>query len=418
MRPAFEPHRAIIETGPGTVRRLCCGTTECPEEASETVAEALSAIDDRVAIVGGRPATVDSLWRTALRSLQCARGDGLVLVHPSWWSQARVAVVTTAAKRVSDDVLTRPRSWLLAQAFDERRDATVVVEIAERLVVVSGAEIVAIPHTTEPLSVAREAATVIAGMTQGDTANVVIDAPVTVAAAPALGPAIAAALRGDGRPVLEMDDAGLRRLAQSALTSPAAPRFAGAPRAARCRARALTRLGGAAVVVTGLSLALPAVVAPGRHPAAPPMQVPTAPTTFLVEGRVALAVPTGWPTQRVVTGPGSARVQVTSPTDPEVALHVTQSPVAGETLSGAAERLKHAIDAEAAGVFVDFNPSGATAGRPAVTYREVRAHHEVRWTVLLDGPVRISIGCQSRPGDAATIRDACEQAVRSAHAIG
>jgi type VII secretion-associated protein (TIGR03931 family) len=90
----------------------------------------------------------------------------------------------------------------------------------------------------------------------------------------------------------------------------------------------------------------------------------------------------------------------------------------GETLSGAAERLKHAIDAEAAGVFVDFNPSSVTAGRPAVTYREVRAHHEVRWTVLLDGPVRISIGCQSRPGDAATIRDACEQAVRSAHAIG
>ena len=152
----------------------------------------------------------------------------------------------------------------------------------------------------------------------------------------------------------------------------------------------------------------------GRHGAT---RVDAAPTTFLVEGRVALTVPANWPTQRVVAGPGSARVQVTSPSDPEVALHVTQSPVPGESLGDTAERLKRAIDAEPAGVFVDFNPSGYSAGRPAVTYREVRAGHHVRWTVLLDGPVRISIGCQSRPGGEDAVRDACEQAVRSAHAI-
>jgi type VII secretion-associated protein (TIGR03931 family) len=143
-----------------------------------------------------------------------------------------------------------------------------------------------------------------------------------------------------------------------------------------------------------------------------------APTAFLVEGRVALTVPANWVAQRLITGPGSARVQVTSPSDPEVALHVTQSPVPGETLGGTAERLKRAIDAEPAGVFVDFNPSGSSVGRPAVTYREVRASHQVRWTVLLDGPVRISVGCQSRPADEGAVRDACEQAVRSAHAIG
>ena len=129
-------------------------------------------------------------------------------------------------------------------------------------------------------------------------------------------------------------------------------------------------------------------------------------------------MPAGWPTQRVVAGPGSARVQVTSPSDPEVALHVTQSPVAGDTLSGTAERLKRAIDAEPAGAFVDFNPSGISAGRPAVTYREVRAGHHVRWSVLLDGPVRISLGCQSRPDTEEAVRAVCEQAVRSAHAIG
>jgi len=145
-------------------------------------------------------------------------------------------------------------------------------------------------------------------------------------------------------------------------------------------------------------------------------------TTFLVEGRVALTVPANWPTARIVAGPGSARVQATSPADPEVALHITQSLVPGETLSGTAERLKRAIDAEPGGVFVDFNPSGISAGRPAVTYREVRASHQVRWTILLDGAVRISVGCQSPPGDDPAgyeaIRDVCEQAVRSAHAIG
>jgi type VII secretion-associated protein (TIGR03931 family) len=101
-----------------------------------------------------------------------------------------------------------------------------------------------------------------------------------------------------------------------------------------------------------------------------------------------------------------------------VALHITQSPIPAEALSATADQLKRAIDAEPAGVFVDFNPSGITAGRPAVTYREVRAGHHVRWTVLVDGSIRISVGCQSRPGAEEAVHDVCEQAVRSARAIG
>ncbi|HYQ35046.1 MAG TPA: type VII secretion-associated protein, partial [Mycobacterium sp.] len=196
------------------------------------------------------------------------------------------------------------------------------------------------------------------------------------------------------------------------------PHPAANPGGVRSRTRVVTGLAGAAVVLTVLARAISAVVTVDRHRAPPPIPVQSVPATFLVEGRVALTVPANWTAQRVVTGPGSARVQVTSPSDPEVALHVTQSPVAGETMSGTAERLKRAIDAEPAGVFVDFNPSGISVGRPAVTYREVRAGHHVRWTVLLDGPVRISVGCQSRPENEEAVRDACERAVRSAHAIG
>jgi type VII secretion-associated protein (TIGR03931 family) len=86
-------------------------------------------------------------------------------------------------------------------------------------------------------------------------------------------------------------------------------------------------------------------------------------------------------------------------------------------LSDTAETLQHAINEAPGGVFTDFNPNGRSAGRAAVTYREVRAGHDIRWVVLLDGAVRISIGCQSRPDDELAVRDACELAVRSAHAL-
>jgi type VII secretion-associated protein (TIGR03931 family) len=413
-------HGAIIEAGPGTIRRLCCGTSLVADaEMAEITRAALGAIDDHLALVDGRPVAVDALWRTALRLLGCGKLNTqktMVVVHPSWWSSSRVGVVTAAAKTLADEVLARPRSWLLTRAAIADPEATVVVEIAERLVAIAGVEVVAVPRRAKPHPVAEEVASVIAGITRGTTAVVLVDSPSTVAGAPALGTLIAGAVRRQGQTVVEIDDGRLPRLATSAQSSvqdePSPPPSTPGASGVRAHAWMLRGLAAAAVV---LAVAAPAVAAMGRHGVAP---VDTAPTTFLVEGRVALTVPANWPTQRVVAGPGSARVQVTSPSDPEVALHITQSSVPDETLSGTAERLKRAIDSEPAGVFVDFNPSGNSAGRPAVTYREVRASHQVRWAVLLDGMVRISIGCQSRPGNEDAVRDVCEQAVRSAHATG
>ncbi|SPM28754.1 type VII secretion-associated protein, partial [Mycobacterium terramassiliense] len=410
-------HRAVIEAGPGTIRRLCCGTGEsADDDDGEIVREALAAVDDRVALVECRPVDVDSLWRAALRSVKCADCAGLLVLHPSWWPAARVDRVTRAAKAFGEDALVRPRSWLLARRPEARTDAgaTVVVEIAERLVAISGAEVAAVPRASEAHSVAEEVATVVAGTTG---AVILIDAPGTVTGAPALAASIGAAVRESGRVAVEIGDTRLARLAQSA-SLPDVRESAVRAGDVRSRARTAGGLAAAALVLTALPLAISGGAPRGAQGLSPSATVPVAPATFLVEGRVALAVPADWSTQRVITGPGSARVQVTSPSDPEVALHVTQSPVPGETLSGTAERLKRAIDAEPTGVFVDFNPSGSSVGRPAVTYREVRATHHVRWTVLLDGPVRISVGCQSRPADEGAVRGPCEQAVRSAHAIG
>jgi type VII secretion-associated protein (TIGR03931 family) len=410
-------HPAFVEAGPGTIRQLCCATgTVADDEMAHIVRAALDAIDDRVALVGERPMAVDALWEAALRSATRGHCDGLIVVHPSWWSASRVGVVSEAAAALAGQ--TRTRSSLLRQASHAGPDATVVVEIAERLVAITASEVTAVPRTAEPQSVAHDVADVVAAMAPE---AVLIDTPSTVTGAPALAALITDAIRGGGQnipDVLEVNDIRLARLARSTYVATAAPSRSAAAAPAgsgRPRRRSLSGLVAAAVVVAG---AAPTAVTMGRPGVVAPKAVETAPTTVLVEGRVALSVPATWSAQRVVSGPGSARVQVTSPAKPDVALHVTQSPVAGETLSGTAERLKHAIDAETPGVFVDFDPSGTSAGRPAVTYREVRPGHHVRWTVLLDGPVRISIGCQSRAGDEDAVRDACDQAVRSAHAIG
>jgi type VII secretion-associated protein (TIGR03931 family) len=427
-------HCAVIEAGPGAIRRLCCGTSMVVDvEMSEIYAAALAAIDDHVALVDGRPVSVASLWRDALRSLDCGNADApktMVVVHPSWWPASRVGVVT-AAKTEADGVdhlngiVARPRSWLLTQASKAAPEATVVVEIADRLVSVTGdlqeGEVVAVPRRTETRPIAEEAeevASVIAAISRETTSVVLIDAPSTVAGATAVATLIAAAMRdaNSGRAVVVIDDARLPLLVRAA-PSPQHEPPGPAPGASDVRSRAW-KLSGLAAAGVVLAAAVPAVATTtpvGRH-GVPASE--TRPTTFLVEGRVALTVPANWPMQRVVDGPGSARVQVTSPSDPELALHVTQSSVPDETLTGTAQRLKRAVDAEPAGVFVDFNPSGTSAGRPAVTYREVRAGHHVRWTVLLDGTVRISIGCQSRPGGEDAVREVCEQAVRSAHAFG
>ncbi len=398
---ALTAHRAVIEAGPVGVRRLCCSTTPTQEAHAQA---ALEAIDDVVALVDEQPVLTGSLWRSVLQSLVAEVHPSLDIIHPSWWSAARVAVLRCAATGVADDVALWQRSQLLATG-------ATVVEIADRFVVITGAQKAAERRCGAVRLVADNVARIAAEMT---ARAVVIDAPTAVSGAAELAEAISELLH-EIDPELVVTVVGDAEFSALAVRSSAADddrvRF-GPPVAAvasRRRRRALIPVvlvicAAAALVLAGLS----------RRPVPPTVAMPT---TFLVEGRVALTVPAQWVTRRIVAGPGSARVQITSPSDPDAALHVTQSLVADATLSDTAETLKRVIDEARDGVFIDFNPNGHSAGRPAVTYREVRAGHDVRWTVLLDGAVRISIGCQSRRGEDAAVRDACELAVRSAHAL-
>ncbi len=409
-------HPAVIEAGPAGVRRLCC-STEAPI-AGGTAQAAITAIDDAVTLVDDRPISTEALWCAVLQSLIEERHTSIVVVYPSWWSAARVAVIRCAAAKIVDDVVLQRRSELLAKAALPHL-ATTVVEITDRFVAVTGAATAAERRTGQPHSVAERIARVLNEMTSSTMGTVLIDAPTTITGAGELATEIADRLHVicPGLTVLNLDDDDLCRLAAKAFSleddlemAPATSVQPSRPQADRGGRRGIPLAVGG-VVMAAVMLGAGLV---NRRTAPPSDEMPTA---FLVEGRIALTIPSQWSMRRVVDGPGSARVQVSSPADPEIALHVTQSPVADQTLSETAESLKRAIGAEASGVFVDFNPSGHSAGRPAVTYREVRPTHDVQWSVLLDGAVRISIGCQSRRGAEAAVREVCDLAVRSAHAL-
>ncbi|PRC51933.1 type VII secretion-associated protein, partial [Mycobacterium sp. ITM-2017-0098] len=78
---------------------------------------------------------------------------------------------------------------------------------------------------------------------------------------------------------------------------------------------------------------------------------------LLVDGRIAVRVPASWTVERITSGSGSARVRVSAPGGAP-ALHITQSAgSAVATIAAVADTLRRAIDAEPAGVFVDFDPS-------------------------------------------------------------
>lgn len=370
-------HRAAIEVGPGTVTRLCCGTAQ----SGAIGAAALEWIDDPVALRDEQPVATAVLWREVLAALACPQPVAVLLIHPSWWPAARVALLSQAAGETWGDVRTRARAQSLAG------DAATVIEIAATLVAITTAGVtVAEPRIGPPAGVADAVVRHAAG------GAVLIDAPQTVPGAPALAGLIAARLRAAGRRV---DNARLAAPPQPPRTRP------------RKRRRRAPQLAAVVALLVAAALGISRVSAPEP-----------ADTTALIEGRITVQVPVGWPVRRVTDGPGSPRVEVTSPADPQTVLLITQALVPNPSLAAVAEALGRALAKanERGEIFVDFTPAATVAGRPAITYRELRPGKRIDWTVLVDGAVRIGIGCQCR-GDAATLSEACERAVHTARVL-
>jgi type VII secretion-associated protein (TIGR03931 family) len=375
-----------------------------PVEA-ELITAAIEFVDDGVTVVDERVVPVAAVWRDVMAAAVDPETHTVALVCPSWWRSSRTGVVCDAARLVASKVILLRRVDILRRADTFRTGhARLIVEFADDFVVIHdpAAGQAVIPRVGEPRAV-------IDGITSriDESDAVLIDVPTGMAGAKELAAELAGTLRLRGVAVSVADDQRVLRAAEAHLVP--RRRWAGARRAGELAGR-LGHPRVAAVACSGLVVALAGAAAGyGSDDSA------ATASTWLVEGRVAVEVPADWPAERIDSGPGSARVQVVSPSEPHDAIQLTQSQ-GQASLAEAADALRRALDEQPDGVFVDFTAADRRAEKPAITYREIRAEHHVDWTVLLDRGVRIAIGCQHAPDRPAPER-VCDQAIRSARAL-
>ena len=385
--------QCVVEVGPGTVRGE-------GDVAERLVATALECIDDEIALLDEQPVAVAAVWREVFRSALPDRVDTAVLVCPTWWPGSRVECVREAAAVTSTNVVVLQRAQVLA---GDAPGITPVIEIAPEFVAVcrAGCVIAAVPRLGESADVARTLADAV-----GAATAVLVDVPAGVDDAVALAGAISERLRDDGVAVTTVHQD--RVLA--AVRNQPTPRAHGL----ESPGRRWPRVAVLAAVFVSVALLCVGLAARSDMNGS---QATSMPMTLLVEGRVAVKIPAQWAVRRITSGPGSARVQVMAPDDATAVL-ITQSQVRrGESLSATAAALRTALDDQQAGVFDQFNPDDRPADRPAATYLERRDGRQIDWAVFVDNTMRIGIGCQSAPGSEQAVRDVCEEAIRSAHAV-
>jgi type VII secretion-associated protein (TIGR03931 family) len=345
--------------------------------------------------------------RAVMSSILGDSRDPVVIVHPSCWSRARIDLVVRSSG-VTRKVFAVSRS-------EVARGAGLVgpvIEIAEEFVAVAGPGLRVFGRG----NIESVAAVAAESDRSGD---VLLDAPAGIAGSAQTADGLRVALAARGRSARDVDVAAI---------AGAVP----ARRRARGRVAAFLAASGvlaALVLPDGREWVLPDgpewVLPDGREfvgaavaTLRPDGGAPAPAAVNLVEGRIVVEVPPRWNVERVRSGSGSRRVQVDSPTDADIALHITVAYAPGSTLAQAAEVLGEAVAAQTPGVFVGFRPAVEVAGRPAVTYREVRAGRVVDWSVVLSGSTRIGIGCQSAPDRTEVVRSVCEQAIRTARELG
>lgn len=442
--------RVAIEVTETAVRAR---TAEGIQEAGRAdVRSAVAALDDDMALLPGRVVPSRALWAALFESLLTDRNapvrlDSLVLIHPTTWGPARRTLLSSAARMMAATLTVRSRAFALAERgvrADLSGRSLVVVEVSPKEVAVAlvgpgsdGEPAATVRHledrsweTRSAADVARAVgravervvrderpgvAAILVDSADKDMGEAIVDAIDRIGLTPGVSQvAVDSVFREMGqvaRTSAFLDQGVVEPVATrpASAWTPGAPARS-APRLPRWWPAAAIGLA-AAIVVTGVVLTVAATRS--RQP------VPAIATSLLVEGRVQLMVPAEWAVRRIPAGgAGSARVEVISPADPEAVVHVTQVRVKpAETLAATAETLRVAMEKEPQGAFTDFRADDRKMDRPAVTYTEVREGHDIAWTVLLDGDMRIGVGCQFKKDSYADVRQACELAIRTAHAI-
>ncbi|OHT88806.1 type VII secretion-associated protein [Mycobacteroides saopaulense] len=454
MIPDRDPRpgtRVAIEVTEAAVR---VRTDDGVREAGRSdVWSAVAALDDEMALLPGRVVPSRALWAALFESLLTDRNvpvclDSMVLIHPTTWGPVRRTLLSSAARMMAATLTVRSRAFALAERgvrADLSGRSFVVVEVSPGEVAVT---VVGRGSDGEPASTVRhledrpwetKSAVAVARAVGRAVEEVVRNEPAGVAAILVDSPD-----RGMGEAIVDAvdrigltpgvtqvaEDSVFRDVGQPPRVSAFLDETAEDPAAVQDSewtparpARSASRLPqwwpvaaiglAAATVVTGVVQ----TVASTRERLAP--TTPVVATSLLVEGRVQLMVPAEWAVRRIPAGgSGSARVEVISPEDSEAMVHVTQVRVkSSETLAATADTLRAAMDKESSGVFTDFTADDSKMGRQAVTYTEVRKGHDIAWTVLLDNDLRIGLGCQYKKDSYSDVSQACEMAIRTAHAV-
>jgi type VII secretion-associated protein (TIGR03931 family) len=373
----------VVEVGPATVRG--------PNLVDpQWVSAGIDAIDDELTLIDDRAVAVDDVWRRVMHDVVGGDTDTIVVVCPTWWPSSRVERVCDAVSAVANDVEVLRRAQVLSDGL------STLVEITPEFVVVSS------PGGDVQVVVRGDMEAVLA--TIPTSTEVLLDGPEGVEGVRPL----ADRLRANSVAVTIADRDRVRRSLAARRSQDEDPK---SPPTQNRGRRATAVMAGTVLSVAVLCGGFAARQDVRPVPASMPM-------TLLVEGRVGVMVPAQWTVQRVTSGPGTARVQVVSPDDADIAVHVTQSSLPPQqSHEEVAQSLRAALNEEPDGVFVEFNPSERRSDQPMVTYREIRPDHHIAWFVLIDKSLRIAIGCQSAPGHDEAVREACDRAIRSAHAV-
>lgn len=370
----------VIVAGPATI-------TGPRETAAELADAAIACLDDDIGLVGGEVQDSQRIWADAIADVAGHSATELTVICPSFWTTTRINRIRRAAHTVASQVQIQDRRDALRQ--NAGRPSAPVLEVGRDLVVLA--------RPDRPAMVLRRRSPALAATVHhalADDPCVIVDVPSGIVGAGQLAAEWAGSLRAGGADITVLGCADLR---------------GGTEASAPVRGRQPKLLASAAAALVIVLVALAVLTGP-RSPA--PRAAATAESTWVVEGRVSTQVPVGWTVDRVTSGTGSARLRITAP-DHRGSIHLTQTPVPTRpSLAQSARILRTAAAGLRAGIIVDFNDAATVSGRPAVTYREIRAGEAVQWTVLLDDTVRIAIGCQG-PG----VADACDTAIRSARRI-
>ncbi|WP_175420487.1 type VII secretion-associated protein [Rhodococcus sp. SGAir0479] len=408
------------------------GSVEVPDE---TIRDCLDCIDDDHLLVGGhRVPTADVLAAALARALVSATEgsefvDELEVVHPSHWGAVRRQVLESAARRCARDASVVPTAEAVRAPAGAAR--WVVLELAP---LSCTATLVERNRDGHPTIAACEIAPTTGSLD-------VRDDPAAVAGLGSLIEAVAGAGAVDAVLVTGADDADLRRIVSGAIGSvtfvsahdivrvepqppagPAAPAVesglwadAGpahptpAVRTRRPRGRAVLVGAGGALVVAAAVVGAAVAFRPDREPAA----VDAVQTLQRFEiGPASVELPSGWRSR----SPEPGRLDLTPDGTGDRRIVVIPTAVgAGSDIATVARALERRIaDRGPAGPFSEFDPAAEVAGRVGVSYLESPDDRSrVRWHVLVEDGVQVSVGCQFRVGDWDALTSACEQAIRS-----